>query len=175
MAKRKQAQEKVKNLLDRFSHKRGRGRPVKVVPSAVRGRADNYRVWLARLWTDLGVPLLASDTENDVVKAFQSALPGNNEFPPMAPLILKVIKEPKFPKRQQARINFLADSVAGMGSVTPRRSRDVCAEQRAATAHTHQILRYEFYVECSCGYKGRSENHACRKCGADIHFPLGLI
>ncbi len=175
MAKRKQAEKTAKNLLDRFSHKRGRGRPVKVVPSAVRGRADNYRVWLARLWNELGVPLLVSDTEDDVIKAFQTALPGNNEFPPLAQLILKIIKDPKFPKRQKARINFLADSVAGLGLVTARRSRDICAEERTATANTHQILRYEFYVECSCGYKGLSQNHACRKCGADIHFPLGLM
>jgi hypothetical protein len=161
----------VKNLLDSFSVKRRRGRPVKVVPSAVRGRSDNYRVFLARLWSDLETPLVAAQTEDDVIKAFQTASPGNDEFPRLAALILRVIRDPKFPKRKKARINFLADSIAGIGMVTPRRSRDICAEKRTEAAQTHQILRYEFWVECSCGYKGRSENHGCKKCGAEVYLP----
>src|SRR5437867_6072956 len=72
------------------------------------------------------------------------------------------------------QINFLADSLAGTGIVSPRRSRDICAAERAKEKRTHRIIRFEFYVECSCGYKGPSENHACRKCGATISFPLGL-
>lgn len=161
----------MKNLLDMYSAKRGPGRPAKVAPSAVRGRADNYRVWLARLWNELGVLLLAADTEENVIKAFQNVLPGNNEFPPQAELILKIIKDPNFPKRQTARINFLADSLAGWGLVTPRRSRDICAEERSADAQRHQILRYEYWIECSCGYKGRSQNHGCKRCGAVIYLP----
>src|SRR5258708_31890232 len=119
MAKRKKANKKIQKLLDRFSTTRGRGRPVKVVPAAVRGRADNYRVFLARFWNDLEGLLFVAQTEDDVIKAFQTALPGNDEFPRLAPLILKVVKDPKFPKRQKARINFLADSIAGTGVVTP--------------------------------------------------------
>jgi len=29
-------------------------------------------------------------------------------------------------------------------------------------------LRFEYYVECSCRYKGPSLDHACPKCGAKI-------
>ena len=41
-------------------------------------------------------------------------------------------------------------------------------------ANAHHIIRYEFYVECSCGYKGRSVDHACRKCEARIQFRIGM-
>jgi len=175
MTNRKESEKTAKNLLDRFSVKRGRGRPPKVVASAIKGRADNYRGILPRIWNEIGPPLLNAQTEADVIKAFQIALPGENEFSPLAPLILKVVKDPKFPKRQQARINFLADSVAGIGMVTPRRSRDICAKERTVAEQSPHIIRFEFYVECSCGYKGRSENHACRKCGARIiHHPLAM-
>jgi hypothetical protein len=177
MAKAKKARESAKNPLDRFSTERGRGRPLKVVPSAVVGRADNYRGILPRIWDALETPLLMARTEDDVIKAFQIAQPGGHEFPSLAALILKVVGDRQFPKRQKARINFLADSLGGIGLVTPRRSRDICAEERAAKEEAKRapyIIRYEYYVECSCGYRGHSVNHACRKCGAEIVFPVNL-
>jgi len=88
-----------------------------------------------------------------------------------------VIREKKFPKRPRAQIEFLANSLAGLPSVEPRTSRDICAkhlaEQKAKSPH--KILRKEFYVECSCGYKGPALNDACRKCGAQISFLPGLL
>jgi hypothetical protein len=145
---------------------------VKVVPSAVRGRADNWRHSLARLWPDLEAPLLAAESAEEVSKAFEAAMPGSNEFPPHAELFLRVLKDRRFPKRKKARINFLADSTAGLGLVTPRRSRDICAEERTEATERHQVLRYEYWIECSCGYKGVSQNHSCKKCGAEILFPI---
>jgi hypothetical protein len=177
MVKRKRAPESTQNLLDRFPRKRGRGRPVKIVPTTVTGRARNYRDLLPRIWDELEAPLLAAKTPDDVVKAFEATLPGGNEFPPIAPLIFEVIHDSHFPKRQKARIKFFAESIAGRGLVTPRRSRDICAEERAAELEAQQapyIIRYEYYVECSCGYKGPAENNACRKCGAKIVFPMNL-
>jgi len=177
MAKPKNPQKSAKNPLDMVSAKRGRGRPFKVVRSAVVGRADNYRGILPMIWEELEAPLLYAQTEDDVVKAFQIAHAGGHEFPSLSPVILKSIKDPKFPMRRKARINFLADSIAGVGLVTLRRSRDICAEERAAKEEAQRapyIIRYEYYVECSCGYKGHSENHACPKCGAEILFPVNL-
>jgi hypothetical protein len=174
MRKLKKTNKTSNNLLDTLSQKRGRGRPVKVVPSAVRGRADNWRISLGRHWSDLEASLLAAladQSADEVSKAFDAVMPGNNEFPPHAELILRVLGDPRFPKRKKARINFLADSTAGLGLVTPRRSRDICAEERAEAVRKHQILRYEFWIVCSCGYKGISENHACKKCGAVVYFP----
>jgi|SRR4029077_3146345 len=177
MAKLKKARESAKNLLDRFSTKRGRGRPIKVVPTAVTGRAANYREFLPRVWNELEGLLLAAKGPADVVKAFEAVLPGNNEFLPLAPLIFEVINDPQFPKKRKPRIKFLAESIAGVGLVTPRRSRDICAEERAAKEEAQKapyIIRYEYYVECSCGFRGHSENHACPKCGAQIMFPVNL-
>ncbi len=109
-----------------------------------------------------------------MIRAFQEGYPGESEFMPYrAPLILKVLKERTFPKRRKAQINFVADSVAGLGLVSARRSRDICVEDRARARRAHHIIRYEFYVECSCGYKGHSIDHACRKCGAPITESLG--
>jgi hypothetical protein len=160
--------KKAKKGLDTFSPKRGPGRPQTVVPSAIEGRADNYRGILDHVWDDLWSPLSTSETEEGVVAAIQSAIPNETQFSGSAGLILQVLKERHFPKRRQARINFLADSIAGLGKVTPRRSRDICAEERARQRSTHHILRIEYYIECSCGYKGPSMDNACRTCGAKI-------
>lgn len=73
-------------------------------------------------------------------------------------------------KGRQARVNFLADSLAGLDRVSPRRSRDIVAQEyaRYRAKTKHRILRHEFYAECSCGYKGPARDNACRKCGAEI-------
>ena len=154
--------------LDEIPPKAVRGRKWTVVPSAVWGRATEYRGLFAHIWHELSPLLLKSESEGDVVRAFQSAIPGGTEFPPQAALIFTVLKDRNFPKRKQSRIDFLADSIAGQGKVTPRRSRDICATERKREKHTHYILRCEFYVECSCGYRGPSLDKACRKCHAPI-------
>lgn len=158
-----------KKTLDSILPKRGRGRPPKISASEVLDRADDYRDFLRLVWDEVWPSLSKSETDDDVKRGFQNAAPyKRGEFVGKAALVLSILKEPRFPKRRQTRINFLADSFAGLGVVTPRRSRDICARERARTQHTTYIIRYEFYVECSCGYKGHSENHACPKCGAPI-------
>ncbi len=162
--------------LDEFSEKRGRGRPPKILPSVVFGRAQNYRMMLTEVWPKLRDSLLAigAVTKEDVTKAFEThAQPYAQSFVPgLASYILEVIHERKFPTRPKAQVHFLADSLAGMPNVGRRRSRDICAEERAkeSAKSPHKILRKEFYIECSCGYKGPARNDACRKCGAAISF-----
>jgi hypothetical protein len=95
--------------------------------------------------------------------------------PSLTGLVIKVMNEPKVPKRRKPRINFLADSLAGDGRVTPRRSRDICDQERMKAKRPHHIICYEFYVKCSCGYRGHSRNHACPECGARIDFGFGSI
>ena len=175
MLKRKNSSETLQEGLDMFSPKRGRGRPQLVVPSEISGRAKNYRGILDHVWNDLWVPLSTAKTEEDVVKAFQNAIPNDTQFSGLASLILAVLREKNFPKRRNAQIGFLAESIASFGIVAPRRSRDICAEERARQKRTHHIIRYEYYVECSCGYKGRSLDHACRKCRAPIPFDEELF
>ncbi len=54
----------------------------------------------------------------------------------------------------------------------PCTSRDICARERASERKKspYKIVRHEYYVECSCGYKGPAHDNACRKCGAEIDF-----
>lgn len=176
MANQKQAGKMAKNVLDTFSPKRPRGRPPKVCASAIQGRADNYRGILDNVWDRVSPLLLTAQTEDDIIRAFQQeGQPYDREFIPLAPLVLKVLKDKDFPKRRAAQINFFSDSSAGLDLVTPRRSRDICREERARTKRAHHIIRYEFHVECSCGYIGHSRDHACPQCGAEIPLEADLL
>jgi hypothetical protein len=113
------------------------------------------------VWDRLRKPLLAAKSEMEVIKVFEeNAQPYTREFMPrLAKLVLKVIRELKFPKRREAQINFLADSLAGYGAISARRSRDICEIERKKKIH--QIIREEFYIVCSCGYKGPALQGAC--------------
>jgi hypothetical protein len=198
MAKRKEARRKRENGLDRvhaknhsglrksrrgeslaktydpYSTKRPRGRPTKILASTVIGRADNYRYGLKQVWEHLEVPLLSAQTIEDVIAAFEKhAQPYASHYAPFqAADILALIRDKHFPKDSDARINFLADSLGGRPSLTFRSSRDVCGRERAKqhAKSPHQIIRHEYYVECSCGYKGPARDNACRKCGAEINM-----
>ncbi len=165
MAKQKKIAPKPKKPIDTFSKKGKRGRPRKVVPSETRGRGDNYRLILNQIGDRLSPLLSQAQTQEDVIKAFdEGASPYAREFmPALAGIVLEIMRERKFPARRQARINFLADSLAGRGWVSPRRSRDICARERAngLTKSRHKIIRREFYVECECGYNGPARDNAC--------------
>ena len=127
---------------------------------------------LEKEWNGLWPRLSQAQTEDDVISAFREAYTYDHELMPhQAPVILKVLMERSFPKRRKAQIGFIADSVAGLGKVSPRTSRDICAKERARTKRATHIVRYEFYIECSCEYTGNSVNHACPLCEAKIEFP----
>jgi hypothetical protein len=172
MQNRKRATKKRAIPLDRVSRKRGRGRPPRVRPTEIRGRADNYRFIFGQVWDRLSPGLLRATTDQEVIDSFlEGATPYAQEFvPSLANLIVRVLRDPKFPKRREAQIDFCADSLAALGYVAPRSSRDICQRERIKEKRAHHILRYEFYVECSCGFRGRSRDHACPKCGAEIDF-----
>ena len=140
-------------------------------PKDILGRADNSRWILDQVWDTLWPLLSTARGEDEITKAFQEgAGPYATQFvPAFSALVLEVLREKTFPKRRKPQTNFLADSLAGLGIVTARRSRDICAAERLRAKREHHILRYEYYVQCSCGYKGHSKDHACRKCGAKIN------
>lgn len=177
--KHKSSYQGPKKTLDPFSEKRGRGRPRNCRYSEILGRAENYRGIFTSIWQRLSEPLLAGRTEEEVIEAFRCfGEPYAHEFVPrLAGDILKVVSEKKFPRRAKTQIKFLANSLAGRPNVESRTSRDICAlglaEERAKSPH--KILRKEFYVECSCGFKGPALNDACRKCGAQISFLPELL
>jgi len=165
---------KRKFPLDMDLEKPRRGRRPTIPASWIRGRADNYRWIFNLLWEEIGPRLSHAETAQDVVNSFSGTKVGSYalEFIPLAELILTVLRERRFPKRKrEAQINFLADSIAGYGVVTPRSSRDICERERARINKKQHILCYEYYIECSCGYKGHSRKHACPTCEAEIKFP----
>lgn len=174
MAKRKKYAVRPQKALDTFSQKRARGRPHKIRASEVSGRAYNYRLVFRQIWGVAGERLLKAATEEEVIQALEPTSQ-KEEFAGIIPLMLEVLRDPDFPKRDRdAKINFMADSLAARGAVSPRSSRDICAKERAKEKKrsAHKILCHEFYVECTCGYKGPARNNACRKCGAEIGFSL---
>ena len=109
---------------------------------------------------------------DDVEAAFAGVDKWSRErFFELAPpaLILKWVREGKFPrKKPDLQIRHLADSAAGGGLVSLRRSRDICQAERRRLRKQGRIIRAEFYVVCSCGYKGPAKNNACRRCGAPV-------
>ena len=174
MAKRKKPARQPQEPLDTFSKKRGRGRPG-VRRSEIAGRGYHYRLLFGQIWDWAGDKLVQAKTEEDVIKALEPGESYKRTLLCVASLIPKVVADPKFPKRRQAQINFLADSLAGLGAVSPRRSRDICEQERAKQRKKtrYRIIRREYYIECTCGYKGPAQDDACRKCGAEIPFYFG--
>lgn len=159
--------------------------------SEIYGRAENYRdLFWERLWDrkkqqhvrdhphDWAERLIAAANEDELRDALEGA-PNyvQNEFRPFLSLILSILREKTFPKTVPSQLDYLADSLAGLGHVKPRSSRDICGRERAKQSRKspYKILRKEFYVECSCGYKGPALDNACRKCGAEISFMEDLI
>jgi hypothetical protein len=164
MAKHRKIAKKAQKALDTFPWKRGRGRPG-VRPSEISGRSYNYRLVFSQIWKDVGNALLTAQTEEDVVRAFDPRPSYQPEFAPIAPLILQVLRDPKFPKRPEPQRNFLADSLAGRGRISARRSRDICEQEHKKKVN--YIIRQDYYIECTCRYKGPALHGRCPKCGTD--------
>lgn len=154
-----------KNIPAGRSKKRGRGRPAKIEPSTVVGAADAYRVWLAQFWPKLGPGLLAAKSSAEISTALREfASSVSASLLPHSELILDILRDPRFPTvRPVSQMHFLADSLGGQSFVTPRRSREICSEERSRVRHV--IVRQEYYIECSCGYTGPALDGACRDCG----------
>lgn len=165
MAKRKKPRKNPQKSLDSLSeeHKKP-GRPPRVRPSEVYGRALNYRSTLGLIWDKLREPLLKASSEAEIVQAFEGCASGYaREFTPLASLVFRTVHHPKFPKRREPQIKFLADSLAAYGRVTAKRSREIVAEElkKEREKQKHRMIRREFYIVCSCGYEGPTYKRKC--------------
>lgn len=168
MAKPKKSRTKPEKGVDSFfENQKKRGRPQKVRPSEVYGRALNYRGIFERVWDKLREPLLKTTADAEVTQAFEShGQPYTREFvPALAGLVFKVVHHPKFPKRREPQIRYLADSLAAYGRVTAKRSREIVAQELAKERAKlkHHVMRREFYIVCSCGYEGPAYKGKCPK------------
>ena len=164
MAKSKTAAKTAQKPLDRGYGKRGRGRPG-VRKSEVQNRAYDYRLTLEQNWDVLAAPFLKAQSEEEFKKLFDEAPHYvRSKFAPIQfPLVQKTRTDPKFPRTTEKQKAFFADSLAALGRVSSRRSRDICAEGRKKEHHT--IIRQDYYIECTCGYEGPANHGACPECG----------
>ena len=172
--RRKKEWKEVEKELDRLSPTRlPRGRPTGIIPKEVEGRSQKFQYIFNQVWDDLWPLLSQATTEQQVEKAFQSAASTyyNKSEIWDSNLVLRIITEPKFPRTRDAQVSFFADSLAALGEVAPRSSRDICAKERARKKRKHYIVRFEVWIECSCGFKGRSFSQACPKCKTEVPFP----
>jgi hypothetical protein len=165
MSNEEETHSTEKIISDRPPKKRKRGRPAHIGPSEVVGSADIYRLWFQEHWSKLGPRFIAARSEEDVRQAIAEHAPGLiGNLAPYLELILRILHDPRFPAvRSESQIHFLADSLGGQGLVKPRRSREICAQERGRVRHV--IVRREYYIECSCSYKGPALDGACRECG----------
>lgn len=150
------------------SGQRKRGRQRKIEPQVALENADAFRTQFAYAWSELGEKLLAASGPVElweVVKSGRGVISNTDYL--FSERMFQIIHDRDFPRvRSKAQIRFLADSLGACGLVTPRRSREICAEERGKVEH--QILRREFYIECSCGYQGPALDGGCRKCGTSM-------
>ena len=163
MAKHKKGRKKAQKALDTFSPKRGRGRPG-VRKSEIQGWANDSGLIMEHYWGEFSEAFLKARTEEEFNTAFKK-LPEyvQRKFQKdLFALVKKVRRDPKFPKKETTQRTFFAESLAGEGRISPRRSRDIVAEGRKKIVH--YIKRRDFYIECTCGYEGPASYGKCPNC-----------
>jgi hypothetical protein len=145
--------------------KKRKGRPARIDPAIVVGSADTMRAWFQQFWPKLGPRILRATSAEAIESAInEDASSISNALAKYSDMILQIVRDRRFPHaREKSQIQFLADSLGGQGFITARRSREICAKERSKVRYV--IVRREFYVECSCGYKGPALDGACRECG----------
>jgi hypothetical protein len=167
MAAMKKVRKKSKRVLDTFWQEPRRGRPG-VSAYEIAGRADNLRYQFGIQWQKIGEGLLTAKTVADVNALLTGSYLERELLPHLAKTVLTTLNDPKFPKRSKAQINFLADSLAALGEVSPRRSRDICTAERTRRKTQHRIIRQDFYIECTCSYEGPAKHSKCPGCGTAV-------
>jgi hypothetical protein len=74
---------------------------------------------------------------------------------------IDAVRAKTFPKGREARARFLGNSLGAVGTVSPRRSRDICGQERAKTKRATR--QPEFYINC-CGKKRWTVGQVCPEC-----------
>ena len=171
--------------------KQRRGRPPKdrqaESDAGVLLRAENYSRVLSSRWDNLA-PGLAQAKEAGAEEGVERVTAvlvaagfsdhSSDGFPPLsvlAPRVLRVLRDKKYPKQRDAKITFLSDALSGF-RLDPRTAHELCQrerekatlveERRAGNAIRQAVPVFD--VECSCGYRGQSVDAACPECGAPV-------
>ena len=150
-----------------------RGRKPKVRISEICNRAYDltqiFEVNRPRLNWD---QLLSAQCDEDLEKALSGAFERAKQVLLCEPeLLLSVLRDKQFPKQsREAQEQFIADSLAALGRVSIRRSRDIVQRERSARNRRGKILRREFYIECSRKCEGPAYRDACPRCGAQVCY-----
>ncbi len=150
-----------------------RGPKEKIGRSEVANRAYDLRLTFRIAGKQVDWPkLLASKSTEEVEAAFESMDEGyRRKFLHRTEMILRCLRDRHFPKsKRKAQEQFIAESLAGDGRISLRRSRDICQRERTRRKRQGEILRREFYVVCSCSYRGPALHDACPKCGAEVSY-----
>jgi len=105
MPTRRKIAKKPEKPLDTFFEKRQRGRPARVRPSEIRGRADHYRSIFDQVWERLWPSLSQAQTDQEIIGAFveQGQPYAPNFMPGLANLVFRVLRDPKFKNAQRHR------------------------------------------------------------------------
>ena len=166
-----------KSPLTTSQEKRGRKRTLE--PETVVEHADYVLKVVASLQDRIEWDKLeAARTEAEAEAAIARVPPFYREIlKDRLAAILMWVREGKFPKKNlERKMRHLADSVARDVLLSPRRSRDICHEYRKRPVSTKvgMILCREYYIECTCGYRGPASRGACARCGTRKPSP-GLL
>jgi hypothetical protein len=145
----------------------------KIGRAEVANRAYDLKLTFEIAGNQLDWPkLVASKSTEEVEAAFETMDEGyRRKTLSRADLILKCLRDHQFPKlNRKAQEQFIAESLAGDGRISLRRSRDICQEERARKKRQGTILRREFYIVCSCEYEGPALHDTCPECGAEVSY-----
>jgi hypothetical protein len=165
-AKLGSGQKTANRALTAFEETRGRKRRIHA-ENVVRAANDLFRILeFCKDQIDWG-KLEIAKTEKEAALAFDRVPPPYRERLNLWLIAIpEWAQEGKFPKTNlERKMRHLADSIAAEGFLTPRRCRDVCLEERKRQAQVGMIVRREFYIECTCGYRGPAKGGGCLQCG----------
>jgi hypothetical protein len=145
-----------------------RGRKPILLPEEVLEHAEFMLKVVASLKDEIAWDKLeAARTEAEAESAITKVPPFYREIlKDRFAAILTWVREGKFPRKSLKRkMHHFADSIAADVFLSPRRSRDICSEERKRVQNATMLLCREFYIECTCGYRGPARRGGCRRCG----------
>jgi hypothetical protein len=154
-------------------------------PSLIFGRGRNYAKafqYAPDIFWDMVKSLRGIERyklEENKLELGRSALEKitwKSQFPQPLPdhfvsAFVDAVRAKAFPKRRKALARFLGDSLGADGTVSARRSRDICGQERAKMKRA--TSQPEIYINC-CGKKRWTVGQVCPECRRNL-FATSLV